>query len=97
MAREGVLSWAERAGPPSPPEPATPVPATRLIAPAGVTLRTSWLPNSAMKTFPVESMSTPAGCDSSADAAGPPFPELPATPVPASVVIVPPGVTLRTR
>jgi hypothetical protein len=42
------MSWAALAWPVSPEKPGTPVPANVVITPAGSTLRTRWLPVSAM-------------------------------------------------
>ncbi len=44
----GVSSRAAVAAPPSPVRPAVPVPAKVVITPAAETLRTRWLPRSAM-------------------------------------------------
>ena len=48
-------------------------------------------------TLPDASVATPVGLLSSALMAGPPSPEEPGRPVPASVVMMPPRLTRRTR
>jgi hypothetical protein len=73
------------------------VPATVVITPAGLTLRTRWLKASAMYRLPAASTAMPRGLLSWANVAWPVSPEKPATPVPATVVITPAGLTLRTR
>src|SRR5262245_16369875 len=93
----GPESCAEVAGPPSPLKPNCPLPATVLINPFGVTLRTRWLAASEMNRSPNVSTATPAGPESCAEAAGPPSPLKPNCPLPATVLINPFGVTLRTR
>jgi hypothetical protein len=50
-----------------------------------------------MYMLPLASNAMPAGMSNFADVAAPPSPENPAAPVPATVEIVPPVVTLRTR
>ena len=79
----GELSSAEVAAPPSPPKPATPVPATVVMIPSGPIRRTRWAPKSATKRLPSESTRTSIGRSSWAAAAWPPSPADPATPVPA--------------
>ena len=60
---------------PSPASPADPLPATVVTTPAGVTMRTAWLPKSATYTSPVAtSTATPSGYDSRALVALPPSP-----------------------
>src|SRR5918996_1707892 len=61
------------------------------------TTRTRWLPKSTMNKAPFSFSDTRPGQFSCAARAGPPSPEYPATPVPATVVIVPEGSTLRIR
>src|SRR5437764_731873 len=95
---KGVLSFALVAAPPSPQVGAVvhgvPLPATRMIVPAGEILRTSWSPVSATYTFPAASTVTPAGKLSWALVAAPPSPQAGAVvhgvPVPAIVQIVNP-------
>jgi hypothetical protein len=93
----GELSWAAVAAPPSPADPPVPVPATVVIVPPGDTRRTRWLPRSAIRKPPSAVAATPAGEVSWAAVAALPSPADPAVPVPATVVIVPPGDTRRTR
>src|SRR5208282_462593 len=89
----GLDSSALTAEPPSPLNPAVPVPATvwivRLATP---TSRIRLLPESAMKMFPDPSTKTPSGKFSCALVAGPPSPQDVvedghATPVPATVLM----------
>src|ERR1022692_977423 len=93
----GTLSCASVAGPPSPLNPAVPVPATVVIIPPADTFRIRWLPASAMNRLPAASTNTPAGLDIWAAMARPPSPLNPAVPVPATVVIIPPADTFRIR
>ena len=67
----GLFSWAAVAGPPSPLNPASPVPAAVLMTPAESTLRIRWLAVSAMKRLPAPSAATPLGNLSRAEVAGP--------------------------
>lgn len=83
MTSWGALRRAAVAAPPSPEEPATPVPATVEMVPEVSTLRTLSLPKSATKRLPPESSSSPLGVRSWAEVAGPPSPVSPAAPVPA--------------
>src|SRR5262245_18527281 len=95
----GVSSSAAVAGPPSP-GPAKsnlPLRAAVVIVPAGDTRRTRELPLSAMRNPPSALTATPNGRASWAAEAGPPSPRIPSVPSPATVVIVPPGDTRRTR
>src|SRR5438132_666514 len=95
---DGAPSLALVAGPPSPEKSAyTPLPATVEMIPPGVTLRIRLVSLSAMNRFPAASTETPDGVASQALVAGPPSPENPACPFPATVVIVPLGVTFRIR
>src|SRR5260221_8201271 len=50
-----------------------------------------------MNRWPDESTATPTGKLNCADVAGPPSPEKPPTPAPATALIPPEGSTLRTR
>ncbi len=86
---------AFRAGPPSPEEARFPLPATVVMMPPD-TLRMRKLPESEMKRLPAESTASPVGLLSEALVAGPPSPENPPMPLPATVVIRP-FETLRTR
>src|SRR4029453_4796333 len=86
---------APAAGPPSPAKPAAPVPAMLWITPSGVTWRMRWLPVSAMKMSPASSTTTPQGESRRAAGAAPSSPDAPATPIPATVEIVPDVFTLR--
>ena len=77
---------AEDAGTESPLYPATPVPATVEITPAGDIMRTR-LPNKSEKyTAPIMSTATPHGYIRLASTAGPPSPLYPLSPLPATVV-----------
>src|SRR5260370_15821490 len=58
---EGEFSWAALAGPPSPLNPACPVPAIVWDMPSAVTLRMRCLPRSAIYRLPDASNSTPNG------------------------------------
>src|SRR5947199_7681968 len=75
----GVRSWALVAAPPSPHRGAVahgvPLPAMRLIVPAGDTLRTSSSPPSAMYTFSAASTATAVGTLSFAAVAATPSPQ----------------------
>src|SRR4051794_9198434 len=95
--RGGNLGGAAEAGPQPPEKARPPLPATVVIVPAGDTRRTRWLLTSAITTPPSGVTATAAGESSWAVVAGPPSPEKPGVPVPATVVIVPAGVTRRTR
>src|SRR6266480_4555930 len=102
----GVFRLADVAAPPSPHaavdgEQAVPLPATVLIV-VPVTLRIRWSKVSAMYALPEPSTATPSGTFRLADVAAPPSPHAAvdgeqAVPLPATVLIVPPGVTLRIR
>src|ERR1035441_9951140 len=77
------------AGPPLPASPLVPPPAMVLMVPEALTLRMRWLPPSTISRLPALSTATfrvwprPLIC---ALAAGPPSPEKPGVPVPATVV-----------
>src|SRR5438552_1157649 len=62
-----------------------------------LTSRIRLLRESAKKRFPAPSTATPVGKHSRAEVAGPPSPLKPKLPFPATVVIVPSGVTSRIR
>src|SRR5262252_9473471 len=85
---------AEVAGPPSPEYPSEPLPATVVMMPLADTFRIRSVP-SAMKRFPEPSTATAHGVDNDADVAGPPSPEYPGVPLPATVVMMPLGDTFR--
>jgi hypothetical protein len=85
------------AGPPSPAEDSAPLPATVLIVPSEASRRTRLLIPSEMYRPPSGPISRPFGLRRVAAVPGPPSPEKPSTPVPATVEIVPSGSTLRTR
>src|SRR5207248_223186 len=91
----GKLSWAAVAGPPSPEKPDVPLPATVVIVPADETRRMRLLLKSAIRKPPSAVAATPEGALSWAAVAGPPSPEKPDVPLPATVVIVPAGETRR--
>ena len=91
----GASSWASVAGPPSPLSPGVPVPATRVITPAGETFRTTLFLVSAIRNPPSAVSATLAGRWSWASVAGPPSPLSPGVPVPATRVITPAGDTFR--
>ena len=55
---DGPLIAADVAGPPSPLEPATPLPAKVVMLPSGSTLRIRWFPTSPMKRSPELSVAT---------------------------------------
>ncbi len=67
------------------------------MTPDGDTSRTRLLLASAMKRLPAASTATPVGEYSSALVAGPPSPERPKAPLPATVLMTPAGDTSRTR
>jgi hypothetical protein len=93
----GYDSDASVAGPPSPENAACPLPAMVLIVPDGDTFRIAMLLASAMYRLPVASTVTPVGVSSDALVATPPSPEYPANPLPATVLMIPLGLTLRIR
>src|ERR1039457_3865884 len=93
----GAINAAEVASPPSPLKPGVPLPATVLIVPAGVTIRMRSLPLSTMNRLPAPSTATSQGSNNSAEVAGPLSPLKPRVPLPATVLIVPAGVTFRIR
>src|SRR5665213_2281490 len=100
----GAYSEAEVAGPKSPEKPWVPLPATVVMVPPGDTFRIRSLPESAMKRLPEASTATLVGVFRDAAVARPPSPENPPQaanvhtgPVPATVVIMPPGDTFRIR
>jgi hypothetical protein len=87
-SRNGKRSRAAVAAPPSPWYPRRPVPATVSMVPPRVKRRTRWLLKSVNQIAPVSSIFTSIGSSSWAAVAGPPLPLNPATPVPATVVII---------
>src|SRR4051812_37171948 len=84
---QGLNSSALVAGPPSPKNPAVPLPATVVMIPLAPTFRTLLLPGSAIYKFPLASTATLCGNDSPALVAAPLSPEYPGKPLPATVVI----------
>src|ERR1041385_2197327 len=84
------------AGPPSP-KPLDPPPATVVMVPEEETFRTRLLPVSAMMRLPAPSTATPEGWYSVPLVAAPPSPEWPWAPLPATVVMMPAGESLRIR
>jgi hypothetical protein len=93
----GKYSPALVAGPPSPKYPPPPPPAIMVMVPAGLTLRIREFHQSAMNRLPAPSTAIPCGWSSLPLMAGPPSPEYPATPLPATVVMAPAGFTMRIR
>ena len=93
----GLFMDAETAGPPSPEKPAAPLPASVVMMPPADTFRIRLLKVSAMKRFPAASTATPLGSFNDAEVAGPPSPEKPSTPLPATVVMMPLTETFRIR
>ena len=85
------------AGPPSPANLKNPLPAVVVILPSRPTLRMRALPLSAITRFPTASTPTAPGEFREAPVAGPPSPEKPSTPLPATVVIMPSVLTFRIR
>src|SRR5690349_16018889 len=83
----GYHSIALVAGPPSPLNPATPVPATVEIAPVGETLRITWFTASTIYMLPAASNTVSAGSYRLAFTAAPPSPLYPGAPFPATVTI----------
>ena len=67
----------------------TTLPGAKFVIVPLLTRRMSPLRESAMNTLPEESTATPVGVFNVAAVAGPPSPEEPAVPVPASVVMIP--------
>src|SRR5664280_2025204 len=85
----GATRHAWVAGPPSPQKPLVPLPATVVMVPSGATRRTRLLlPGSAMYRLPAASRARPPGPWRHAWVAGPPSPQKPAVPLPATVVMV---------
>jgi len=74
---------ARVAGPPSPEKSKDPLPATVVITPSTLTLRTRPLFMSAMYRLPAVSRASPSGVFKEAAIAGPPSPENLAVPLPA--------------
>src|ERR1019366_7246980 len=92
----GAFNCALAAAPPSPVDPAVPVPAKVVIVPVDATLRTRLLALSAIYTFPSLSTATPSGAFSCATGPLPASPPNPAEPLPAMVEIVPFTAAFRT-
>ncbi len=97
VRRCGWLNSALVAGPPSPEDPAVPLPATVVMMPLLSILRIRLFRESAIYTLPAPSRATPIGRFRLAEVAGPPSPENPAVPVPAMVEMIPAELTLRMR
>ena len=93
----GFMSCASSAGPPSPENPGTPVPAIVSIVPSVSMRRIRAFCVSTMNTRPMPSTATAAGNDSSALVATPPSPPNPGVPVPATLVRLPSASTRSTR
>ena len=93
----GMDSRASIAGPPSPANPSTPLPATVVIVPDGETLLTRWLLVSGIRKPPSGSGTTLLGLLIWALVARPPSPPKPGRPVPATVVMIPSAEILRMR
>src|SRR5215471_1855285 len=93
----GPLMLAEVAGPPSPVDPALPLPATVAMIPSGEIRRMRRLPESQTYRFPFGSSARLPGPLSDAFSAGPPSPENPGMPVPATVLTVPSAAIFRIR
>ncbi len=91
----GEFSAATDAGPPSPEDPCTPVPATVVMIPAALIRRTRWLSRSVKYVLPAPSESSPCGELKAALVAGPPSPENLYDPLPAMVLITPPATRRR--
>src|ERR1700683_507561 len=97
---KGEHNDAEVAGPPSPEKPQLPLlllPAEVVMLPLADTFRIRLLYLSAMKIFPEASTATPEGLFNDAEVAGPPSPDKPAVPLPATVVMIPLAETFRIR
>ena len=73
------------------------MPATVEMIPLAAILRTTEASRSATNTLPAASTAMPIGKLNCAADAGPPSPELPARPLPAKRVSVPPASTLNTE
>ena len=84
------------AGPPSP-RPEFPPPAAVVMMPLGDTFRIRPFWKSAMKRFPEPSTATLEGKLRDAEVAGPPSPENPLLPLPATVAMMPLVDTFRIR
>jgi hypothetical protein len=92
----GPYNEANVAGPPSP-RPEVPPPAAVVMIPLVDTFRMRLLEASAKKRFPEASTAMVVGSHNDAAVAGPPSPEKPWVPLPATVVIIPPTDTFRIR
>src|SRR5215207_2307568 len=80
----GYLSSAAAAGPPSPREPACPVPATVRMIPSGPTRRMRWLSVSAITNPPSAKAAMSTNAEMRARLARPPSPLKPSVPFPAA-------------
>ena len=91
------LIFAAVAAPPSPEKPAVPVPATVVMTPVKASTRRTRTPSPKYR-LPTASTASRAGLLMFAAVAGPPSPEKPDVPVPATVVMTPvKASTRRTR
>jgi hypothetical protein len=90
----GKFSGPSSAATPSIALPIAPFPATVVITPSGATRRTRWFTISAINTFPSRSIATCRGVFNDASFAGPPSPENPGRPFPATTNKTP---SARTR
>src|ERR1035438_1763192 len=91
----GTLRTAAEPGPLSPPNPVWPFPATVVMVPDGVTLRTRLAVGSAMYRLAEETTATDEGLSRRDWMDGPPSPT--EVTVPANVVMAPPTTNRRTR
>src|SRR5713226_5972753 len=93
----GRFNCAEAAWPPSPLYPGLPVPAKVVMIPEAVTLRIRLFPESAMYKSPDGLNAAAPGVCNWALVAGRESPLNPPAPLPATVRIALPGISLRTR
>src|SRR4051794_20551007 len=93
----GRFRFAFVARPPSPLDPLVPLPATVVIVPFASTFRTRCPPASATYRLLAPSNATLEVLTNDALTAGPLSPPYVVPPFPATVVIVPPGLTFRIR
>src|SRR3990172_5816571 len=82
---------------PSEQAPGLPLPAKVEIVPVGVTSSTRCAPHDATYRLPAESAHAAVGSFRQGTSAAAPSLQEPAVPLPATALMVPPGVTLRTR
>ena len=93
----GPLICALVAAPPSPVNPAVPLPATVVMVPLAAIRRTTEASRSATNRLPAASTAMPMGEFNCAATAAPLSPEFPARALPATRVSVPPASTLNTE